>query len=122
MPLSKKRMRARKKLDKKSNLAKFENNQSKGNSNPNRFETDKQEKLVELRKLIDKAPVQPEKIAIYNPAIHKPGDRVLVRQGKKLIQPHTLTSTPWIEDIGEFVDEASEIDIDADGNTVPDYW
>jgi len=49
-------------------------------------------KLDELRQLVrgieqryDAKPKQAESLPIYNPAIHKAGDRVLIQQGKRLI-------------------------------------
>ena len=49
-----------------------------------------QAKLGELRQLIksiEHKSVQPkeEKLSIYNPAIHRAGDKVLIQQGKRLI-------------------------------------
>lgn len=88
MPLSRARMRERKKRD--------------------RAVKPKQETLGALRKLIesksgfDNTNVKPE-LPIYNPAIHRAGDRVLVQRGKKLIE----TVIP---------------EIDGGGNPIPDYW
>ena len=57
-----------------------------------------------------------------------------VREGGSdpMYQEPQLDGTPWVDDIAEFVDSASEdsgtcIDgdeysIDADGNVMPDYW
>ena len=61
-------------------------------------------KQVELQKLIHSIEDRPKNVAprplLFNPAIHKPGDRVLVRQGRSLI-------------------ETTVQEIDADGNAVP---
>ena len=42
--------------------------------------------LRELIKGIEAKPVVQPSIPLYNPAIHKPGDSVLVQQGKRLVE------------------------------------
>ncbi len=83
MPLSKKRMRERKRIDRgvkpKSNL------NTVNDVKPNK------DKLAELRGIINtihtaQAPVQSVTIPVYNPSIHRPGDRVLVKQYGKWIE------------------------------------
>ena len=70
----------------------------------------KQEKLAELRKLITEKQ-QPmvhgsslhSGLPIYNPAIHKPGDKVLFKVGKKMVE----TVVP---------------ELDGAGQPIQDYW
>jgi len=80
MPLSKKRDRERKReFQPNSNLTTGKQFQPKP------------DKLAELRGLINaihesKAIAQPVTIPVYNPSIHKPGDRVRVKQYGKWIE------------------------------------
>lgn len=55
--------------------------------------------LVKGYKSIDSS----HKLELYNPARHKVGDRVLVQQGKRLVE----TTIPKL---------------DGDGNAIPGYW
>lgn len=63
-------------------------------------------KLAELRAIVkaieDKPQTQTPRPPLYNPAVHRPGDRVLVRQGRSLIE--TIVA-----------------EVDADGNAVPKW-
>lgn len=70
----------------------------------------KQQKLAQLRQLINehenadiRIPMTIGTLTIYNPSIHKPGDKVLIRRGKKLL---------------EYVVP----DLDVAGQPMPDYW
>lgn len=71
--------------------------------------SDKQETLKHLRGLMSakSSPVSEDmsaKIPLYNPAVHRPGDTVMIRN------PHTRKMV-----------ETVIPKIDADGNAVPDY-
>jgi hypothetical protein len=100
MPLSKARMRERKRLDR-----------VKPKSNPDNV-TPVKPNIEELRGLIKdiEENVKPKtenvkpKLSppVYNPRLHKPGDRVLMRQGKRYIE----TVVP---------------ELDGSGQPIPDY-
>lgn len=66
----------------------------------------KPELLTELRGLMDKAgsntPVQPNEVPWYDPVTSKPGERVKMRQGGRII-------------------ETTVVETDADGHEMPDY-
>lgn len=86
MPLSKKRMRERKRQDRAGV-------KPKSNLNIGTLVKPNQEKLVELRQLIESksSPVEEEtnsKLPLYNPQIHGPSDRVLIKSPyrKKLVE------------------------------------
>ena len=100
MPLSKKRMRERKKQD-RSNLVGFDNKVVSNLVKP------KQEKLVELRKLIERSVVDKEPVKcvpIFDPSVHKAGDLVRMK-------------TPR----GKLV-EAIVPEVDGSGQAIPYYW
>lgn len=100
MPLSKARMRERKRLDRLC---------VKPKSNPNDKPPVKpnQETLEALRERIElksrASEVEVENLPIYNPEFHSPGDKVLVRRGKKLVA-YTVP------------------ELDAGGQAIPRYW
>ena len=92
MPLSKAKMRERKRQDR---LVKPMSNLT----NPELVKP-KLEELRQLIKNIEAKPALAPKIPLYNPYVHRPGDLVLVQQGKRLVE----TVIP---------------ELDADGNPMP---
>ena len=91
MPLSKKRDKARKRIERALGAI-----QPNSNLNPVQLVQPKQEKIVKLQGVIDalqsKSSLLKEeargKLPMYNSQIHKPGDRVLVKPSysKRLIE------------------------------------
>ena len=100
MPLSKARMRERKRLD-RLNVKPKSNLTTVGVVKPKLKAAGlimQGNRIVSVKKQVARA-----KLPIYNPAIHKSGDKVLIRQGNRLV--------PYIVP-----------DLDAGGQAITKYW